>query len=205
VRGLGSLKFDGRAVRVTAYSLLIAAALIWLVGFVQFVISLPRDAAPPLSKSDGIVMLTGGPDRLSAAMALLSAGMANRLLVSGVHAETSRDDLRALVESDKSKFDCCVDLDWAAQNTEGNAIETSRWANKNGYQSLIIVTAGFHMPRSMLEMRRAMPNVDLTPFPVFPERAPIDDWWFRPGTARLLMWEYTKYATARIQSFFGGA
>ena len=61
-------------------------------------------------------------------------------------------------------FTCCVDIDHSATNTIGNAIETRRWVKARGFQSLIVVTANFHMPRAMVELGHELPDVALVPY-----------------------------------------
>ena len=155
----------------------------------------------PLSPgaADGIVTLTGGPDRIRTGMALLNQGAAPRLLISGVFQNTSREDLKPYIGRSMAKFDCCVDVGRVARNTIGNAQETAEWARKNGYKRLIIVTAAFHMPRSMLELRDAMPGVELIPYPVVSTSEHLDGWWQRPATIRKLSFEYTKYLLTRVR------
>jgi len=54
-------------------------------------------------------------------------------------------------------FECCVDLDYTAVNTIGNAVETRRWALNHGFHSLVVVTSNYHMPRAMLELSHQLP------------------------------------------------
>ncbi len=63
-------------------------------------------------------------------------------------------------------FRCCVDLDKRALNTEANAFETTAWVRQQGFRSLIVVTSNYHMPRTLIELRQAMPDVELLPYPV---------------------------------------
>ncbi len=171
---------------------------LWLGGFLAFVDSLPKPPTKPPPQADGIVALTGGKDRLIAAMALLSAHKGRRLLISGVHQATSREDLKHLLDDPNNQFDCCVDVDRIARNTVGNAEETARWAHDNGFRSLIVVTAQYHMPRSLLELGRALPNCRLTPYPVIPSDLEAKPWWY-PGVARILAAEYTKYLLSGLR------
>ena len=92
-------------------------------------------------------------------------------------------------------YTSCIVLGYAADSTMGNAIETAKWMDAEHYRSLRIVTAAYHMPRSMLEFRRAMPQIRLIPNPVFPERVK-SDWWLWPGSAYLVLGEYHKYLAA---------
>ena len=80
-----------------------------------------------------------------------------------------------------------------AADTVGNAQETAEWARAKGYESLIVVTADFHMPRATLELRAAMPDAKLTPYPVVTETLDTPNWWRSSGPARLMIVEYCKY------------
>ena len=177
----------------------VIAAFVWTVGFLQYVYTLPDSPPDPLPNADGIVALTGGGERVVAAMALLNGNKASRLLISGVHPDTTREDLKKRIADPGNKFDCCVDLDRAARNTAGNAIETARWVRKNGYRRVILVTAQYHMPRSLIELKRELPDVTLFAYPVYPDQMHARDWWRDLGTARLLGGEYVKYLVARLR------
>ena len=94
---------------------------------------------------------------------------------------------------------CCVVLGYEADNTRGNAVETAAWMKEQGYGSLRLVTATYHMPRSLLEFRRFMPETEIVPHPVFPEHFKSDDWWMWPGSSSLLVTEYSKYLVALLR------
>ena len=127
-----------------------AAALAF--GFVLFAVSVTRDDATGWDKADGIVVLTGGDNRIEAGAKLMSEGRAKRMLISGVNRKVSREEMQRLLNLDKQVFNCCVDLGYEALDTVGNADETRTWANTNGYTRLIIVTSRYHMPRSLAEL-----------------------------------------------------
>jgi len=174
-------------------SIVFATFFITLGGFIEFTNNLPTEA-PAAVEGDAIVVLTGGQDRISAGLELLSKGHGQRLLISGVSSETTREDIRELIEPNLvSTFDCCVDLGWAAKNTIGNADETASWIKDNEFKTIIVVTAFYHMPRSLAEMSHANPDVIILSYPVFPEGVHADNWWRWPGSARLLASEYLKY------------
>ncbi len=79
---------------------------------------------------------------------------------------------------------CCVDLDHSAINTTGNAIETRRWVKDRGFSSLIVVTSAYHMPRTMAELAKQMPDIALVPFPVVTEKLRNEPWWASGPTAQ---------------------
>jgi uncharacterized SAM-binding protein YcdF (DUF218 family) len=174
----------------TALAALLAVFVVALgVGFAAFIaISHERFAAPPIA--DGIVALTGGADRVETALHLLEDGRAKRLLVSGVAPGSGLHDIARRVDLDPSLLAPVVTLGKVATTTLGNAEETAEWAKAHDFHSLIIVTAGYHMPRAMLEMRRAMPGVTLYPLAVQPQVVQ------RSSKVRLLAGEYVKLIAA---------
>jgi uncharacterized SAM-binding protein YcdF (DUF218 family) len=172
-------------------AILLAAIVAYAVGFFVFVESLPR-AQPKDVHADGIVALTGGNDRLDAATVLFEKGVGKRFLITGVHPTTTKDALKKLVHGGR-RFDCCADLGFQATNTRGNASETAQWVREHGYKSLVVVTATYHMPRSLSEFAARMPRVKLIAYPVASESLDIDDWWHSPVVFSVLQWEYAKY------------
>src|SRR3546814_4570320 len=71
-------------------------------------------------------------------------------------------------------FECCVDLGFEAADTAGNALETAGWLNAHGYKSIRLVTANYHMPRSLVEFSRRLPGITIVPPPVLPDRMRVD-------------------------------
>jgi uncharacterized SAM-binding protein YcdF (DUF218 family) len=143
--------------------------------------------------ADGIVVLTGGHQRLSHAAQLFIDGKARRLLVSGVNRLTSREDIRRLSAIPPHLFDCCVDIGYEARDTIGNADEARDWARIWNFSRLVIVTSDYHIPRSLAEFARAMPNMEIEPVSVTSPDAALADWWERPLYAKLIVSEYVKF------------
>lgn len=166
-----------------------------LIGLVRFAI--PPAAENGAEPTDAIVVLTGGSLRLQSGFDLMREGKGRELFVSGVNHEVDLDTLlRAPGNNAPNWLACCVALGHQADNTLGNAFETRRWMRRQGYRSLRLVTAWYHMPRSRLEFERAMPGIRIVPHPVFPERVKPQNWWAWHGTASLLIGEYAKYLAA---------
>ena len=175
---------------------LFVLAVIWAVGLFAFTERVARSTpAREPSRADGVVALTGAGsnERIGAAMELLQDGKAKRMLVSGVSREASREDIRTVSRAVRRLYDCCVDLGFNAADTVGNARETQEWANSLRYDSLIVVTADYHMPRAMLELHGAMPAVSLTAYPVATSVVDVNRWWRTSGGVRLMVGEYMKY------------
>jgi uncharacterized SAM-binding protein YcdF (DUF218 family) len=97
-------------------------------------------------------------------------------------------------------LECCVELGYEADDTEGNAVETARWVAAQGLHSIRLVTANYHMPRSLVEFHRALPGVELVAHPVAPAKVRLDGWWGWPGTAELIIIEYNKYVAALLRA-----
>jgi uncharacterized SAM-binding protein YcdF (DUF218 family) len=151
---------------LTALAIAIVVAL--GAGFVEFVAVSHRSATVP-PDADGIVALTGGAERVETGLRLLSAGRARLLLVSGVSHSAALAELLHRVGLEDGPIAARVTLGRVATTTLGNAEETSDWVQRHGIHSLIVVTAGFHMPRALLELHRAMPDVVLYAVPVQPQ------------------------------------
>jgi uncharacterized SAM-binding protein YcdF (DUF218 family) len=173
----------------------VAAALVaFAAGFVAFARAVAGFVPGPSPQhADAIVVLTGGELRLAAAARLLEEGRGSRLLISGVNPHTGRADLKRLSGLTERLFAAKVDVDYAAHSTTSNAEETRAWAKARGYRRLIIVTSSYHMPRSLTELRRAMPDATLVPHPVVPARLRGTRWWTDAFTARVLLAEYVKF------------
>jgi len=185
---------------VRALLFVVLAVLIGIGGgFVWFVLHVP-DAEVALDRNaDGIVVLTGGASRISDAIELLAAGHGKRLLISGVHRATSSAEIARTNPRYQGLVACCVDLDHSAVNTTGNAIETRRWVRDRGFVSLIVVTSAYHMPRTMAELAKQLPDVALVPFPVLTEKLRNEPWWTSGPTAKLILSEYAKFVFAQLR------
>ncbi|MBV8061424.1 MAG: YdcF family protein [Alphaproteobacteria bacterium] len=182
-------------------------ALVWGIGLSFFATRIHAmvtpvvDAAMP--ETDAVVVPTGGSERLQAGLAILKAGKARKLFISGVHAGVAKDLLLNGLDVTKTIRDCCIILGHEAGSTQGNADETQAWMELEGFHSLRLVTANYHMPRSILLFRRAMPDIVIIPHPVVPDKVMMHDWWQHAGTASLLVTEYNKYLWAVARPIVG--
>lgn len=179
-------------------AIIVACALAWGAGLVWFVGQVPRAAAGATGPVRAIIVLTGGTGRLDEGLALLAANPGAHLFVSGVYRGVDVAELLRLDRETPAALECCVALGHDAIDTRGNARESAVWVRARGADRVHLVTANYHMPRSLLEFRRAMPEVAIVAHPIIVERVRLDGWWYRPGTAGLLASEYTKYLAALV-------
>jgi uncharacterized SAM-binding protein YcdF (DUF218 family) len=180
-------------------SLAAIALVIWLGGLGWFVASslaIRRD--PPIS-TDAIVVLTGGKQRLETGVALLAAGKAKKLFISGVNPQVDRDALLRALGPAARQETCCIVLGHRAENTFENAYETAGWMRAEGYASLRLVTSWYHMRRSLLEFARVMPQATIVAHPVFASHVDPESWWGRHGAVALVLAEYDKYLLASLR------
>ncbi len=178
------------------FTAMVLVALAYAASFVLFVSLLPMTPSS-VPKADGIVVLTGGGTRLDRADDLFESGVGKRLLISGVDLATSKKTLKRLVHGGP-RFDCCADVGYSAEDTRGNAQEAASWTRRHGFHRVILVTARYHMPRSLREFSTAMPDVTLVPYPVEQGRIDLSGWWRYPRTVFLLHREYVKYLATLV-------
>jgi uncharacterized SAM-binding protein YcdF (DUF218 family) len=176
--------------------IVIALVGLYVAGFAIFASHLP-EAPRDLGKIDGIVALTGGGSRLDSAVALFEKGVGERLLISGVNMQATKQDLKKLSHG-KRRFECCADLGYAAENTLGNAKEAASWARFHHYKRILLVTSRYHMPRSMTEFHDVMPDVEVVAYPVDPENG-RGSW----SKLRVLHSEYAKYLAVTVLTAAG--
>lgn len=185
--------------------IVVIAALVWASALVIFVKSIPRTPVGDAVTTDAIVVLTGGSLRIAYGFELLEKGKAQTLFISGVDKES---DLASVMEANHANArirkladegDVIV-LGYQADSTRGNAVETAKWMQEEGLKSLRLVTSNYHVPRSVLEFRRAMPHIIMIADPVFPDQFTLDNWWEDAFSRGLLIKEFHKYVFALFYS-----
>jgi len=178
--------------------LAVLAAATPLAGFAAFVAAALSVPPEPDTRTDGIAVLTGGAERLETGLRLLREGRAARLLVSGAHPDVRLADLARIAGTPEPALAARVAIGHGAATTRGNAAEVAAWTRAGGVASLRIVTAGYHMPRAVLELRRVLPGVVLVRHAVQPAQlrgiATLGHW----RTWTLLGGEYAKLIGAAL-------
>ncbi|MEM6711897.1 MAG: YdcF family protein [Pseudomonadota bacterium] len=186
------------AVTALCGAVLVGTAL----AFADFVRDVGTLSPPDDTSASGLVVLTGGADRIEVALRLLQDGPAERLLISGVHGGTDASALIRRTHVDPDLFACCVDLGYTARDTAGNAQEAADWAREHAFSSLLVVTSAYHVPRTTFEMSNYLPDVEIQAYPVDPatENSSTGTW-----PLRLMAREFVKLHVARLRHLFGGS
>ena len=174
----------------------------FLAGLQHFVLNLPKISSSAGPTTDGIVVITGGQQRLDAGLRLLQIGAGKALLVSGVGRGVNKSILAQELDLGAPAMkllNCCVTLEFRASDTRGNALAASQWIAKNKFQSLRLVTSNYHMPRAKHVFTNTMPDIELYFWPVSPADLTLETWWQKPHSIRLLAREYAKYLTEYLR------
>lgn len=187
----------GRVVR-GFFGLALLLPLAWAGGFAWFALTMLDRVADPDTRTDAIVVLTGGSGRVDEGVRLLVDGRADVLFLSGVNRKVEKHELLALAGGVPEDVAERVILGYRAEHTRGNAAETALWANSRSLGSLRLVTANYHMRRSLLELERRLPGVEIVPHPVFPRETTADSWWRNRVGRTVMLREYSKYLLALV-------
>jgi len=133
--------------------------LAYLLGYALFVVLLPRPGGD--QRTDGVVVLTGGPGRIERGLQLLEDKRSGRMLVSGVDRSVRGAELAQQYPGHDALFDCCVDLGRESVDTRSNAEETARWLERRKFATVRLVTTDWHMPRAAFEIERQAEGVSV--------------------------------------------
>ena len=180
-------------------TLFLAGLVLAIADFVLFANRAANADRSPDVTADAIVALTGGSGlRIAAGVELVGKGRGRRMLISGVNPDVPKADLIALAGGSEEVWACCVDIGYMAETTLGNADETAAWAYERGYKSLIIVTSDYHMPRSLIVLKKAMPDLELIAWPVRTVNDPSRI-WSDPGSFRGVFLEWAKWRVTTLE------
>jgi len=171
------------------YTLFIAFPL-WLIGFVLFILYVFSFQHTNTPSAQAIVAWTGGEYRVQTALNLLEQNKAQQLLISGINKSVSATSVLGNVPQElKSR----IYLGYQATTTQENASETADWVYKNGFNTLILVTSFYHMPRSLLEFKHVLPHTTVYPYAIWPKDFTESVEWIHTRSAFHLLVEYHKF------------
>ncbi|KCZ50948.1 hypothetical protein HY29_06250 [Hyphomonas beringensis] len=179
--------------------MVLAALCVAAVDFILFANRVASATHDEGARADGIVALTGGSGiRIAAGVELVAEGRGQRLLISGVNPDVTRQELINLAGGSEEVWACCVDIGYMAESTKGNAEETAAWAYERDYERLIIVTSDYHMPRSLIVLQKTMPDMELIPWPVRTVNDPSSI-WTDPNSFRGVLTEWLKWRVTTLE------
>lgn len=141
-----------KAILQSALTALVVVAILPVLYSVQ--VANYTDDMDRIEKAEAIIVLTGGTNRIEEGLKLLRANKAPFLYISGTHPDTTIADITGA----ETQYDCCITLDHIANSTETNALRTADWIKEMGYQSIILVTSNYHMPRALIEFKNSLPE-----------------------------------------------
>ena len=167
------------------------ALLLYLLGYALFGVTLPRAGGG--ERTDAIVVLTGGSNRLERGFALLERRAAPKMLISGVARTVRPGELAVAYRVEERWLDCCVTLGREAYDTRSNADEVATWVSRNRVRSIRLVTNDIHMPRARYELRKRVGD-DLV---IVDDAVPSE-----PSFTALFL-EYNKYLLGRLADLIG--
>ena len=171
---------------------LVAGFLWWTL---QLINTFPKKLYPinPSQKSEniGIVVLTGGKNRIEKGVDLLSKGYGDKLLISGVFMPSEIEAKFSLEKEKKELFRCCVFFDQRSRNTLENAQEVDKWLKENkDIKTIILVSSYYHLPRSIMIFEKEISSkVKIYPKPAFQNINFRNQFFFH---LRLIISEYLK-------------
>ena len=181
--------------RQTCFHFLSLLLTALLLGFAFFAFNLPKPTDNAMQKTDAVIVLTGGEQRVAKGLKMLARNDADHLLVSGVHPSVKINELLAIHHYPQNLAGQ-ITLDHNAIDTYGNALEATKWVNAEGYNAICLITSNYHMPRALLFFRHLMPNVVILPHVVQPEMLKQARWWERGEAVTLLVSAYIDYLLA---------
>lgn len=186
---------------IRAFFLLLFSVLLLGAGaFAWFIQTLPT-SRPGDVRTEAIIVLTGGNGRVEQGLIALARGDAPVLFISGAGHRVTRAEMIAAhappaIRTEIAERNPEIVLDYVASTTRSNADQAAEFVAERGIRSIRLITAYYHMPRSLLEFRNKIPGITIVADPVFPSHYRRHGWWQDSTTRRLVFSEFWKYFAA---------
>ena len=182
------------------------SAILWSAALAWFVHTMPAQNDVADTRVGALVVLTGGEDRVEYGLTMLADGMAPVLFISGVGAKATEEEMlsshaTANVRERIYEAGAEIILDHEAKSTVSNADQAANFIRKRGITTIRLITANYHMKRSMREFRNAIPEITILADPVFPSGFRRDEWWQHENTRRLVFSEFHKYFAVLLRDW----
>ncbi len=183
---------------------ILLVGIIWVASFGWYVFIISQYKTNDSKKADAIIVLTGGGGRVEHGMELLADGRGGALFISGVNEsvplgallDKAPETLRGIIST---LSDDRIVIGRDARNTIGNAEESAQWIKRNGHKTILLVTADYHMPRSIIEFERALPEVECIPEAVVTKDFSSLEWLHDEAMRNVLFAEFHKLIAAKLR------
>lgn len=189
---------------------LLTILILWFGGFIAFIWAIERGNKEECCnfKTDAVVVLTGGRDRIGTALLRLKDGLSDKVFISGVSKKVGLKEILNYynkIELDEDEIKK-IEIGNQARNTKENAFEVNQWIENNNIQSILLITSDYHMPRSMIEIKSVNDKIEAIADPVASKYV-SKKWWKNPKSFLFLIREYNKflyvYTRAKIRKTIG--
>ncbi len=170
--------------------------VLFLAGFALFLYKIPSISTKSQEETDAIIVLTGGLNRINTGFKILNSDKSQKLFISGVYNDTKLKELFVLHDNEIKSLllgNKKIEIGKEATSTRENAIETYKWIKKNNIKTIRLVTSNYHMPRSIFEFNKLLPNVKIIPHPVFTVNFQKNNIIKHKMTLKLALKEYVKF------------
>ena len=189
----------------------------YLVGFILVVLALgylsliflggyltPVDT---LSRSDAIVVLSGGPDRIDWGIKLYQDGWSPRLVLVGAALDKSGPSNAAAMRKKALQAgvpDTAIFLEEESTNTLENATLSKRILDSFGAKSIILVTSPYHQRRALETFKNVYDkeSISIINSPSGYSSWNSKEWWAKPTSADLTTSEILKIIWAKLTGEF---
>lgn len=191
-------------------SVLMFGLMLWAASLAWFVYSIPSSSVPASTRVEALVVLTGGKGRVEHGFRMLAEGAAPVLFISGVGQQATEHEMLSSHADDKTRDRIYetggeIVLDHVSRSTVSNAEKTAAFLRERDIKTIRLITADYHMRRSLHEFRAVMPQLEIIPDPVFPEGFRRSEWWQHENTRRLVFSEYYKFLAVWLRDIVKAA
>ncbi len=153
--------------------------ILWIGGYVLFIANtLNISALDTNNKTQAIIVLTGGNNRIQTGLKLWQDNISDNLFITGVHPSVKKSDIISMWNGNEPLPKCCLTLGHKATTTRENAVETKAWIEKQNINDIKLVTSNYHITRALLEFKHIMPEVNITTNSVTEKTSPLKNYNF---------------------------
>lgn len=145
----------------------------------------PDATSKQCQKADAIVVVSGGDTRARTAegIQLLQNGWADSIIFSGAAQDKSGPSNAAAMRLQAVKAGVpatSIYVEEDSATTEENALNTGTIFNNNNFQTVILVTSGYHQRRATLAFQKENADMTVLNRPLYNDKDWSAFWWLNP-------------------------